>query len=58
MKVSEAIDFARAVKAPINLSIHDRIYTEAAHDIVERHMHHFLAPAGQQWVRLEDGSDL
>ena len=58
MKVSEAIDFVRAVKAPVNLAIHDRIYTDAAHDIVERHMHHFLKPAGQQWVRLDDGSDL
>ena len=58
MKVSEAIDFVRAVKAPINLAIHDRIYTEDAHDIVERHMHHFLKPTGQQWVRLDDGGDL
>ena len=58
MKVSEAIDFVRAVKAPVNLAIHDRIYTDDAHEIVERHMHHFLKPLGQQWVRLEDGSDL
>jgi len=58
MKVSECIDFVRAVKAPVNLAIHDRIYTEDAHDIVERHMLHFLKPAGQEWVRLDDGGDL
>jgi L-ascorbate metabolism protein UlaG (beta-lactamase superfamily) len=58
LKASEAIDFVRAVEAPVNLAIHDRIYTEAAHDILERHMNHFLKPAGQQWVRLEDGGEL
>ncbi len=54
----EAIDFVREVKAPTNLSIHDRIYTEAAHDILERHMSFFLSKTGQTWVRLDDGADL
>ena len=58
LKASEAIDFVRAVGAPVNLAIHDRIYTEDAHDILERHMLHFLKPTGQQWVRLDDGGDL
>jgi L-ascorbate metabolism protein UlaG (beta-lactamase superfamily) len=58
LKASEAVDFVRQVEAPINLSIHDRIYTEAAHDILEHHMNYFLKPAGQQWVRLDDGTDL
>lgn len=58
LKAAEAIDFVREVGAPVNLAIHDRIYTEAAHDILERHMHHFLSKTGQQWVRLDDGSDL
>jgi len=58
LKASEAIDFVREVKAPTNLSIHDRVYSEAGHDMLERHMIHFLSPTGQAWVRLEDGSDL
>jgi L-ascorbate metabolism protein UlaG (beta-lactamase superfamily) len=58
LKASEAVDFVRAVQAPVNLSIHDRIYTEAAHDILEHHMNHFLTKAGQSWIRLDDGSDL
>lgn len=58
LKASEAIDFVRAVEAPVNLAIHDRIYTEAAHDILERHMNHFLKATGQQWVRLDDGGEL
>ncbi|CUR54508.1 Beta-lactamase domain protein [metagenome] len=58
LKASEAVDFVRAVKAPVNISIHDRIYTETAHDILEHHMHAFLSKTGQSWVRLDDGSDL
>ena len=58
LKASEAIDFVRAVKAPVNVSIHDRIYTQAAHDILEHHMSMFLPKAGQTWVRLGDGGDL
>ena len=48
LKASEAVDFAREVGAPTNLAIHDRIYTEAAHAILEGHMNHFLPGAGQR----------
>ena len=58
LKASEAVDFVRAVKAPVNISIHDRIYTEVAHDILEGHMHVFLEKTGQSWIRLDDGADL
>ena len=58
LKASEAVDFARAVKAPRNVAIHDRIYTEAAHGILEGHMNAFLPAAGQSYVRLVDGADL
>ena len=58
LKASEAVDYVREVKAPVNVAIHDRIYTQAAHDILEGHMHAFLDKTGQQWVRLDDGSDL
>ena len=58
LKASEAVDYARSVKAPTNLAIHDRIYTEAAHAILEGHMNTFLPGAGQRYVRLADGADL
>ena len=58
LKASEAVDFARAVKAPRNVAIHDRIYTEVAHGILEGHMNAFLPAAGQSYVRLADGVDL
>ena len=58
LKASEAVDFARSVGAPRNVAIHDRIYTEAAHKILEGHMNAFLPAAGQSYVRLADGADL
>ncbi|MDN5895258.1 MAG: MBL fold metallo-hydrolase [Nocardioides sp.] len=57
LKVSEAVDFARAVGAPMNLSIHDRIYTEAAHGMMATHMGKLLHE-GQDYVRRADGEDL
>jgi L-ascorbate metabolism protein UlaG (beta-lactamase superfamily) len=58
LKASEAIEFARAVKAPRNLAIHDRIYTEAAHGILESQMNLFLPQEGLEYVRRADGQDL
>lgn len=57
LKASEAIDFARQVGAPTNLAIHDRIYTEAAHSILEAHMGLLLGEE-QEYVRRADGQDL
>ena len=58
MRASEAIEFARAVKAPRNLAIHDRIYSEAGLGIVDGHMNAFLPQEGLEYIRLPDGSDL
>ncbi len=57
LKVSEAIDFVRAVGAPRSLAIHDRVYSEAGLGMVETHMGNLL-PDGQELVRLRDGKDL
>jgi L-ascorbate metabolism protein UlaG (beta-lactamase superfamily) len=58
LKASEAIEFARAVRAPRNLAIHDRIYTEAAHGMLEMQMNSFLPKEGLEYVRRADGEDL
>ncbi|HEU4811280.1 MAG TPA: MBL fold metallo-hydrolase [Nocardioides sp.] len=58
MRTSEAIDFARAVKAPRNVAIHDRVYSEAGLRIVDGHMNTFLPKEGLEFVRLFDGADL
>jgi L-ascorbate metabolism protein UlaG (beta-lactamase superfamily) len=57
LKASEAIDFVRAVGAPRNLAIHDRIYSEVGLGFVETHMNALL-PASQRYTRLPDGADL
>ncbi len=57
LKVSEAVDFVRAVGAPRNLAIHDRVYSEVALGMVDSHMGNLL-PAGLEFVRLPDGADL
>ena len=57
LKVSEAIDFVRAVGAPRSLGIHDRVYSEAGLGMVDAHMANLL-PDGQEFVRLADGADL
>jgi L-ascorbate metabolism protein UlaG (beta-lactamase superfamily) len=58
MRASEAVDFAREVRAPRNLAIHDRVYSEAGLGIVDGHLNAFLPQAGQEYVRLADGQDL
>lgn len=57
MKVSEGIDFARAVGAPRTLAIHEKIYSEAGLDLAAKHFTHLLGPS-QSLVRLADGADL
>ncbi|GAB7005867.1 MBL fold metallo-hydrolase [Nocardioides sp. AN3] len=52
------IDFARAVKAPRNVAIHDRIYSEAGSAIFDSQINMFLPKAGQEYFRLKDGQDL
>jgi L-ascorbate metabolism protein UlaG (beta-lactamase superfamily) len=58
MRASEGVDFARAVKAPRNVAIHDRVYSEAGLRIVDGHMDAFLPKEGLEYVRLADGQDL
>jgi len=58
LKASEAIDFAREVRAPRNLAVHDRVYSEDGLKIIDGHMNRFLTQAGQEFVRLADAADL
>jgi L-ascorbate metabolism protein UlaG (beta-lactamase superfamily) len=53
-----AIEFVRAVGAPRNLAIHDRVYTEAAHTMLQMQMDTLVGPRGQEWLRIPDGADL
>src|SRR5699024_10146442 len=57
MRAAEGIDFARAVGAPRNLAIHDRIYSEAGLRIVDG-QYGLLLPETSAYHRLADGADL
>jgi L-ascorbate metabolism protein UlaG (beta-lactamase superfamily) len=57
LKVSEAIDFVRAVGAPRSLGIHDKVYSDVALGIVDTHMGNLL-PEGQEFFRRADGQDV
>ena len=57
-RVSELIDFVREVKAPTSIAIHDRIYSEAGHGVMDNLLGGFLADSGQEFKRLKDGEDL
>jgi L-ascorbate metabolism protein UlaG (beta-lactamase superfamily) len=57
LKLSEAVDFVRAVGAPRSLAIHDRVYSDVGLGMVEQHMGNLLGD-GQEFLRLADGADL
>jgi L-ascorbate metabolism protein UlaG (beta-lactamase superfamily) len=57
MRAAEGIDFARAVAAPRNLAIHDRVYSEAGLRIVDG-QYATLLPETQSFSRIADGADL
>ncbi|QZY29475.1 MBL fold metallo-hydrolase [Nocardioides coralli] len=57
LKAAEAVDFARAVGAPRNLAIHDRVYSPEGLGIVDGHFERLLPPE-QSYVRLREGADL
>lgn len=57
LKVSEAVDFVRAVGAPLSLAIHDRVYSDIGLDMVASHMANLL-PDSQVFERREPGQDL
>ncbi len=58
LRSSEAVDFVREVGAPRNLAIHDRIYSEFGHGVLDQHMGLFLPKTGQEFLRRADGEDL
>jgi L-ascorbate metabolism protein UlaG (beta-lactamase superfamily) len=58
LRSQDAIEFARAVRAPRNLAIHDRVYSEAGHAFLENQMNAFLPDEGMEYIRRADGADL
>lgn len=57
-RAHELIDFARSVKAPRNVAIHDRIYSDAGAGVFDTQVGLFLPKEGLDYKRLKDGEDL
>ena len=57
-RAHELIDFAREVKAPRNVAIHDRIYSDAGAGVFDTQVGLFLPKEGLDYKRLKDGEDL
>lgn len=57
-RAAELVDFARAVKAPMNVAIHDRMYSEAGAGVFDSQINAFLPKEGLAYRRLQDGEDL
>lgn len=58
MRVSEGVDFARAIAAPRTVAIHDRVFSPEGLGIVDLQFGRFLEAAGLAYHRLPDGTDL
>ena len=58
MRVSEGVDFARTVGAPRTVAIHDRVFSPEGLAIADAQFARFLEPAGSEYRRLPDGTDL
>ena len=58
LKLAEAVDFARAVGAPRNVGIHDKVSSAAGIRIVDTRMAELLGARGLGYERPDDGSDM
>ena len=58
LKVSECIDYARAIGAARSIAIHDAVYSEAGLGIVDGHLARFLAPLEKEYARLHPGEEI
>jgi L-ascorbate metabolism protein UlaG (beta-lactamase superfamily) len=58
LKISECIDFARAVGAQRSMAIHDKVYSEIGLKRIDKHLARLLGERAQTYVRLQAGQDL
>ncbi len=58
LKLAESVDFARAVKAPTTLAIHETLASDIGLTLIDTRMRDMLAPYGSTYRRLEPGEEL
>lgn len=57
-KVSETIDFARAVGAPLTVPIHEAIFSEPGLGVIDTHLQRFLGERELDYRRVGVGQDV
>lgn len=57
-KISEVIDYGRAVGAPLSVAVHDGLLNERGLGLAQRHLSAMLGEREQEFLRLEPGSDV
>ena len=57
-KVSEVIDYARAVGAPLSVAIHDGLLNERGLALAQRQLSGMLGEREQEYLRVEPGTEL
>jgi L-ascorbate metabolism protein UlaG (beta-lactamase superfamily) len=57
-KLSEVVDLARDVHAPLTVGIHDKVYSELGLGIVDERMRAFLEPLQGEYVRPAPGTEV
>lgn len=58
LKLAETIDFARAVKAPTTLAIHETLASDVGLTMIDARLTEMLEPYGSRYRRLSAGDDL
>jgi L-ascorbate metabolism protein UlaG (beta-lactamase superfamily) len=57
-KISEVIDFARDVGAPLSVAVHDGLLNDRGLGLVQRMVGGFLGEQEREYLRVEPGADL
>lgn len=57
-KISEVIDYGRAVGAPLSVAIHDGLLNERGLALAQRQLSGMLGEREQEYLRLEPGADV
>ncbi len=58
LKLAETIDFARAVKAPTTLAIHEALASDVGLTMIDARLRDMLEPYGSSYSRHGEGEDL
>lgn len=58
LKIAETIDFARAVKAPTTIAIHETLASDVGLTMIDARLSEMLEPYGSRYQRLSAGDDL